>query len=64
MTPTKHTPSKLHQLLRDFWRHELGSTAIEYALLASLIALVIIASVTTLGGSVNSLFQSAADGVQ
>lgn len=63
MTPIKRKPSKLHHLFRDFWRHEFGSTAIEYALLASLIALVIIASVTTLGGTVNSLFQSAADGL-
>lgn len=64
MTPIKHTPSKRHQLLRHFWRHEVGSTAIEYALLASLIALVIIASVTSLGGSVNSLFESSAQGLQ
>jgi pilus assembly protein Flp/PilA len=33
-----------------------GSTAIEYALLASLIALAIIASVTQLGSAVLALF--------
>lgn len=63
MNLAKHKPNKLRHLLRDFWRHECGATAIEYALIASFIAVVIVASVTALGGSVNSLFQSAADGL-
>ncbi|MBM3566490.1 MAG: Flp family type IVb pilin [Alphaproteobacteria bacterium] len=33
-----------------------GSTAIEYALIASLIAVVIVGSVVTLGGSVGALW--------
>ena len=35
---------------------EDGVTAIEYALIAALIALVIIAAVTLVGGSLNDLF--------
>jgi len=64
MTPTKHKPSNLRNFARAFWHHECGATAIEYALLASFIAVVIVASVTALGGSVNSLFQSAGEGLQ
>lgn len=64
MTPIKHKPNTLRQFLRDFWHHEHGATAIEYALLASFIAVVIVASVTSLGGTVSSLFQSTADGLK
>jgi pilus assembly protein Flp/PilA len=37
------------RILKSFLRDESGATAIEYALIASLIALVIVASVTTIG---------------
>jgi len=39
--------------------NESGATAVEYALIASLIAAVIAASVMTLGGVVTALFQRA-----
>jgi pilus assembly protein Flp/PilA len=39
--------------------NESGATAVEYALIASLIAAVIAASVMTLGGVVTALFQKA-----
>jgi pilus assembly protein Flp/PilA len=42
-----------------FWRANSGATAIEYAMIAAGIALVIAASVTQLGAKVNSLFVSA-----
>ncbi len=41
-------------------RHDLGATAVEYALMVAFIALVIIGGVTALGTSVSALFQSAA----
>lgn len=37
--------------------HDGGATAIEYALLAGMIALVIITTVTTLGTSMEDLFR-------
>ena len=43
-----------------FTRTEDGVTAIEYALIAMLIALVIIASVTSLGQTVRDLFDRVA----
>ncbi len=44
--------------LITFCRNESGSSAVEYGLLVALIAVVIIASVTTFGMSVNeSLYQ-------
>jgi Flp pilus assembly pilin Flp len=40
-----------------------GATAVEYAIMASLIAVVIVAAVMALGLSVDGLFQSAVDAV-
>lgn len=39
-----------------FWNDEDGATAIEYGLIAGLIAVVIIAAVTTLGGNIKAIF--------
>ena len=39
-----------------FIRNESGATAIEYALIASLIAVAIIAAVTTVGTKVSTVF--------
>jgi pilus assembly protein Flp/PilA len=47
--------------LRRFLRNEDGTTAIEYALLASGVAGVIIAMVTAMGTSVKGLYQSVSD---
>ena len=44
-----------------FDRGDRGATAVEYGLMASLIALVIVAAVTTFGRSVSGLFQLAVD---
>ena len=41
-----------------------GATAIQYTLVASLIALVIIAAVTNIGTSVNRMIASAATGLR
>lgn len=49
-------------LLR-FFRDERGATAIEYALIASLIGLVIIGAVGAIGDSLNGTFNDAAAGL-
>jgi pilus assembly protein Flp/PilA len=41
-------------------RDEEGATMVEYGLLVALIALVAIVGITTLGGSLNTLFGNAA----
>ena len=40
----------------NFIRNDSGATAIEYALIASLIAVAIIGAVTTVGGKVSTVF--------
>jgi pilus assembly protein Flp/PilA len=42
--------------LRSFIRNDSGATAIEYALIASLIAVAIITAVSTVGGKVSTVF--------
>jgi pilus assembly protein Flp/PilA len=43
------------QNLEKFWRNESGATAIEYGLIASLIFLVIVTSVTAFGGKTTGI---------
>ena len=42
---------------------EQGATAVEYGLMVALIAVVIIAAVTLLGGNLESLFSSIANAI-
>ena len=51
----------LIQNVRNFVREEEGATAIEYGLLAALVAVVIIAAVQELGGSLQGTFESVAN---
>lgn len=51
-------------LLRDFWRDEAGATAMEYGLIAALIAMVIITAVTTMGTSLRGNFNNVANKVK
>ena len=44
------------KLVRTFVRNDSGATAIEYALIASLIAVFIVTAVATVGTSVSSVF--------
>ncbi len=53
---------KMVRLITHLIRSQKGTTSIEYALVASLIFLVIVAAVSELGGGVTRLFQLAADG--
>jgi pilus assembly protein Flp/PilA len=46
--------------LGGFARDESGATAIEYALIASGISIVIITAVNTLGTTTNGMFQAVA----
>lgn len=49
--------------IRSFLADESGATAIEYALVASLIAMAIIASSIVLGDSLKALFNNGASDV-
>ena len=50
--------------LSFLWNDTRGVTAIEYGLIASLIAVVIVAVVTTIGTDVSNLYNSISGGVQ
>lgn len=43
--------------------HERGATAVEYAIIASLIAAVIVVAVTAVGTGVQHLFQTMVDAI-
>ena len=49
--------------MKRFMNDEEGATAIEYGLLAALIAAVIVAAVQTLGQTVNTAFTDVNDGI-
>jgi pilus assembly protein Flp/PilA len=49
--------------LHRFVRGEEGVTAVEYGLIAALVAVAIIAALTTLGGNLSSLFSKIATDV-
>jgi len=49
-----------YQKLASYLKEEDGATAVEYGLMVALIAAVIIAAVTLIGGNLNSLFTSVA----
>lgn len=48
--------------MKHFIRNIRGATSIEYALIATLIAVVIVGSVTTVGTRTSALFTSVANG--
>ncbi len=52
----------VNQLVR-FMKEEEGATAIEYGLLAALIAAVIVGTVGTLGQTVNTAFSTVNTGI-
>ena len=47
-------------MLSKFFADESGATAIEYGLIAALIAVVIITALTTIGSNLNASFTSIA----
>ncbi len=52
--------NKFVQAVKTFWNDEKGVTAIEYGLLAALIAVFIVGSVQLVGNSLNATFQAIA----
>lgn len=50
--------------LKSLWRCESGATAIEYGLIAALIAIAAIAGFTAVGRSVNGSFDRVAQNVR
>ena len=53
----------MRQLLKSFLNDDGGATAIEYGLIAGLIAVVIVAALTQLGTKLNAKFSGVADGL-
>ena len=54
----------LGNLLKRLWRDGGGVTAVEYGLIAGLIADAIIAIVTALGSDLTNIFNDVSDGLQ
>jgi pilus assembly protein Flp/PilA len=54
--PPVSTEESMMRLLKQFLSDEVGATAIEYALVASLISITIIAGATAIGGSLSGTF--------
>ena len=52
------------QSFLKFFKHESGATAIEYGLIAALIAVVIIGAVTAVGTSLSTTFTSVSTGLK
>jgi pilus assembly protein Flp/PilA len=52
----------IHKVINGYnaFRDDEGATAVEYALIVALIAVVIIAAVTLLGGNLSSIFRRVA----
>lgn len=48
-------------LLRKLWRDEAGATAIEYGLIAALVAVAIIGILSTLGDNLIAVFTAVSD---
>lgn len=53
----------MKKLIVRFAKNESGATAIEYGLIAALIAVAIIGGVTTLGTTLNTKFQTIATAI-
>jgi pilus assembly protein Flp/PilA len=59
--PLPDREKTMHFLFRHFIKDQSGVTAIEYGLIAALVAVVIIGAVTALGTSVQSTFNTVAN---
>lgn len=53
--------SKISRFFKDLWKHEEGATAIEYGLIAALIAVIIIAAVTLVGTDLSNMFNQVSN---
>lgn len=53
--------SRISRFSKGLWKHEGGATAIEYGLIAALIAVVIIAAVALVGTDLSNMFNQIAN---
>jgi pilus assembly protein Flp/PilA len=51
----------MSKFVTRFLKDESGATAIEYGLIAALIAVVLVGALTAVGGSLNTTFQGISD---
>ena len=63
MTTLRMLGANVGQDFRRFFANESGATAIEYAIIAVGIAVVIVAAVSSIGSSVKNSFTSASNGL-
>lgn|GEM_PF-295921 len=63
-TFTDYTRSNMNQLIKRFLRDDRGVTAIEYALIAGLIAAAIATMVGNIGTNINSVFTAVAAAIK
>lgn len=54
---------RVREFARGVARREEGATAVEYALMVALIAVVIIGAVFVLGGNLNETFEEVGDSI-
>ena len=59
----KKEDQAMTKFISKFAKDESGATAIEYGLIAALIAVVIISAVTALGTTISSKFQAVVTGM-
>lgn len=55
--------NKISRFIKSLWKDEDGATAIEYGLIAALIAVVIIAAITLVGGSLEQTFNQIGNAI-
>ncbi len=53
----------MKNVMKKFFKNESGATAIEYGLIAALIAVAIIGAVNTLSGNLQDTFGDVSDGL-
>jgi len=51
---------KMRRLFRALWQNRVGATAIEYGLIAALIALAAVSAMTTVGQHLSTTFNTIA----
>ena len=52
------------KFVRKLYKNNKGATAIEYGLIAALIAVAAISAMTSLGGSLSTTFQGVSDKIE
>lgn len=60
---TRRCATRLGDSMRAFIRDESGATAMEYALIATLISVAIIGAATTMGSNLNNVWTTLANNV-